>query len=378
MSVRAFRRLGRQMMLAGRLFGLATDILREYDEFHVIQHLNEAIAISSQRTGAQAQQYSENARKLRTWAQDVIARGHLASYPIDIQKTLAESKYAMGLPSNIAKVILAGFPDDINKAISSAELRLYLDLATTTKAELSSTNVVAKAFKIDRINIPPNEVSFDLIIPRRLFDSRAQLYIEILEKFVRIMTYIEELATGTRRSPTLVYTSTSDPVTGLAVVYAAGWAFLRFYKLALEVADKQLSLLKTIREFRASSLGPVPEIEERTNSIVENALSDAVDAAVSSVPPKVEGERLNEIKIALTKDAKAVVKYVADGARVAITLESLSNIQEVFKDIPNVSREKVDEVLNTTSLLEQRVEQSLILLGQPEPSLITMERTKTS
>ncbi len=123
-------------MLAGRLFGLARDILREYGEFQVIPHLNEAISVSSQRAPPQIQQYSERTRSLRAWAQDVIAKSHLASYPVDVQKVLAESKYAMGLPSNIAKVILAGFPGDINKAISSAELHLYLDLATTTWNEV--------------------------------------------------------------------------------------------------------------------------------------------------------------------------------------------------------------------------------------------------
>ncbi len=236
--------------------------------------------------------------------------------------------------------------------------------------------MVANSFKIEEINIPSAEFSFDVIIPRSLFDNRVQQYIVILEKFARIMAYIEELATGTQRSPTLVYTSTSDPVTGLAVAYAAGWAFLHFYKLVLEVADKQLSLLKTIKEFRASSLGTVPEIEERTSAIVEEALSGAVDGAVSSVSPRVGDERVNEIKTAIAKDARAVVRYVAEGARVAVTIESLSKVREVFREIPNISPEKIDEVLNAKGVLEQRVEQSLMLLGQHEPSLITVEETK--
>lgn len=167
--------------------------------------------------------------------------------------------------------------------------------------------------------VPCASTSLDVIIPRSVFGERADKFIDIVARFVKIMSYIIELTTGSEASPTLTYTSTSDPVTGLAMVGVAAWGFLRFYKLVLEVAEKQITLLKTVKEFRGSALKSSTDFEDQIKLIVEEALSKAVESTMASVSTKVPEERVNEIKIAINRDARVVVQAVANGARVGIT-----------------------------------------------------------
>ncbi len=95
------------------------------------------------------------------------------------------------------------------------------------------------------------------------------------------MSRLIELTTGSEDLPTLTYTSASVIVAGLALMGTAAWAFLRFYKLALEVAEKQISLLKTLKEIRSiPSKGSVDNLEEQIKEIVGAAIQSAVDGAV--------------------------------------------------------------------------------------------------
>jgi hypothetical protein len=80
-----------------------------------------------------------------------------------------------------------------------------------------------------------------VVIPRDVFGNRADSFIDVLSKFVSIAAYIIEVTTGSEGSPTFAYNSSSEPVTGLALMAAVAWGFLRFYKFALEVVEKQIS-----------------------------------------------------------------------------------------------------------------------------------------
>jgi hypothetical protein len=364
-------------MLAGRLIRVITDILGEYSEFRIIEQLGAASTLSTQRAQLQIQQYTQQAQQLRQWAQTIIDQTKVGKYPDDIRKFLKDSNYSSALPESIARVVMYGFPDDKNLAISSSELGLYLQLANTLRSELGALVTAAHKFKIEEITIPPNEVSFDIIIPRGVFDERADGLFDILSRFTRIMSYFIELTTGSENSPTLTYTSTSDPVTGLAVFGAAAWAFLNFYKLILEVAEKQISLLKTVKEFRAFSPSGPADLEERVKLIMDGALKQAVDGAVASVPPKVPEERVNEVKIAINKDARVAVQVIANGVRIGITVESLDKIFLISEGVPDLTPEKVDEVLREQRALEHQVQQSLDSLGEPAPALLAVENSGT-
>lgn len=354
---------------------VAKDILREYSEFNIFGQLNTGISISSQRGAQQAEQYVRSARQFRAWAQDTITRSNIENYPNDIKQILVKSVYHSVFPAEIAKIVLSGFPDDPHLAISSSELNLYQQLAKTMCAELGTLSTVAAKFHFDLISIPENEIGFDIIIPRSVFDNKTDEYISILSSFSRIASYIVEMTTGSESAPTLIYTSTSDPVTGIAMAYGAAWGFLSLYKLLLEVAEKQLSLLKTIKEFRASSLGTPPDLEEQVKTIVDEALNQAVDSVAASIPTKVPDERVKEINIAIKKDARVVVRAIANGARIGITIESIDAFYDISKNIPDLTPEIIKELLEKQKVLEAQVRQSLALLGQPAPALLSVENS---
>jgi hypothetical protein len=357
-------------MLAGRLVRIARDILDEYAKFAITQKLEEAHRASTQRGGPH---YIQLVRDLRTWGQTVLATTKFANYPDDLQILLKESKYATALPSSIAQLVMTGFPDDPSRAIQSSEVGFYTSLVNTTHAELSAFLVAATKFNAQEILVPENEISLDLLIPRPVFENETATYLEILSRFSRIMSYLIELTTGSARAPTLTYTSTSDPVTGFAMVCGAAWAFLKFYKLLLEVAEKQLSLIKTIKDFRASALADVPDLEGRIEPTVEKALEAALEKTVTTVEVKVSEARVNEIKTGLIKDARLAVKVIGEGVRVNITIESLDKLPAIVAAVPGLAIEEVTEELASQRALEKKVAQTLVLLGETSAILLPKE-----
>jgi hypothetical protein len=357
-------------MLAGRLLQVVRDILAEYSSFKIVEQLSATANLSVNRGQLNPHQYNQQAQTLRAWAQTIIDQSKLAKYPDDLRKFLEESRYASALPEHIARLVLNGLPSDKDRAISSPELNIYIEFANILRGELTSFVVAADKFNIKQIAIRADELSLDVLVPRGAFSDRADGFIEILSKFAGIMSSLTELTKGSRDSPTLTYTSTTDPVTGLGVCFAVGCAFLHFYKLLLEVAEKQISLLKNVKDFRVLAPDASIDFEERVKSIVEDALKKAIDSAIAVVPSKVPDERVNEIKIALSKDARVAVQAIVNGARVGITIESLDKIADVSQEAPEFTTEKINEMLNELKRLEHRVTQSLDSLGDQERLLL--------
>jgi hypothetical protein len=93
---------------------------------------------------------------------------------------------------------------------------------------------------------------------------------------------------------------------------------LKLYKLLLEVVEKHLTILKTIKDLRAASLDVKEDsdLESRANRFAEKAVADAIEITVTSVDAKVPDGRVNEIKIALGKDARSAIDAIANGTRV--------------------------------------------------------------
>lgn len=360
-------------MLAGRLVRAAKDILTEYSEFGIVQFLEEASLLSAQRGQLPENQYIQRATSIRQKAANIIERTRISIYPNNMRKYLKESEYASALPEHIGTILLRGFPDDRNRAISSPEVNIYLQLVNTLRFELGALTTAAEKLGIDEIIVPENEISLDVLIPRSVFGNRSDKFIKMLWHFESVMSYLIELTTGSAGSPTLTYTSTSDPVTGLAMVAGAVWAFLQFYKLALEVAEKQISLFKTVKEFRSSPLSGPTDLENQIKAIVDAHLSKAVEAAIASAPQMVSEDRTNEIKVGISKDARFLVEAIANGARVGITIESLDSLSLISAAVPNVTPEKIIDELASQRELETQVQRSLSSLGEPAPALLTVE-----
>jgi hypothetical protein len=356
-------------MLAGRLVQTAKGVLEEYSRFQIIAQLKAAATLSASRAN-DPQSYIRTVPGMRAWAQTIINQSVVEKYPDDLQDLLKKSRYAPALPERIARIVLNGFPDDPSLAISSSEVNFIIQLANTLVGDFGALATVANKFGIGPITVPPDEVSFDVLIPRSYFADSANDFIGILSRFTKIMSYLTELTTGSEKQPTLIYTSTSDPVTGLALLLVPAIAFLTFYSQLLDVATKHLSFLKLLKEFRDGPLNEPTSLKEEIATAVDRALENAVARTISSVPNEVPSDRVNEIKIAISRDARVVMEAIVGGARIGITIESLDKIPEMSKEVPGFEAVDVNEVLSKQKAIEHQLAQEFYALGQASPALI--------
>jgi hypothetical protein len=295
---------------------------------------------------------------------------------------VSNSQYAITSPERIATVVLNGFPDQKHAAISSGELQIYLGTLQNFLAELNSLHVAFKRFSLNEIKIPEGLISLDLKIPRNYFQEDSGKYASTLSVFLEIMAYIIELTSGSKTAPILIYTSTTDPITGIALLPVGAWAFLQLYKLILEIAEKQISLLKTIKTIRESGIGSEKTaiIEGEIKSIVKKDLQEAVEAAVNEAPAKVPEPRVSEIKVAIGKGAPVMLDAVTHGATVNITLESIDRISLIVEQATDVSADQITEALDFQAQLEHKITTAIGSLGSPTTEFLTIDHptdTKT-
>jgi hypothetical protein len=345
----------------------------EYNNSQIMNLLAEAVAISTTRPTTPENTYVQQASRIRTRAQQIIAGSIFREYPDELRKFVSDSQYAIALPSRIATVLLNGFPDVKQGAISSGELQIYQTTAQNFLSELNSLQIAFGRFAISELQIPEGLISLDLKIPRGYFGDDSQKYVITLQTFLEIMSYMNELTIGSKSAPILVYTSTTDPVTGIALLPVGIWAFLQLYKLLLEIAEKQISLLKTIKTIRESGIGgeKTATIEGEIRNIVANDLQQATETAVDAAPQKVPQSRVAEIKIAIGKTAPLMLDAVTHGATVNITLESVERMSLVVEQIPDVSDEQINQLLDAQAALEHKITTAIGSLGAPAMELLT-------
>jgi hypothetical protein len=360
-------------MLAGRLIRAANDIISEYSRFTIDDKLTQASNLSVSRAQMNDQDYITQARQLRQWAQSVIDQTKIEKYPSDLLTFLKKSEYSSALPERIATIVSQSFPDDKRRAILSPELTLYTEQVKNLRNQLGALVTAGRKLNVKEIEIPPDTISLDVIMPRNVFHDKADEFVEALSKFISIMSYLTELTTGSKDSPAVTYTSASDIVTGLALGYGAAWSFLKLYKLLLEVVEKHLTILKTIRDLRAASLDTKEgsDLEARAKELAEKSLSQAVDA-VASVAVGAPQDRVNEIKIAVGKDGRFAVEAIANGTRIGITIESLDQIPKMSEAVPEATAEQIDEIIKKQKLLESRVDQAFAALEGTGVALLTV------
>jgi len=210
---------------------------------------------------------------------------------------------------------------------------------------------------IRKIVVPDDNLSLDVAVPRTAFSDSATEYIDTLRPFVSVMTNFIELASGSRTSPLLVYASTTDPTTGLALIPLAAWGVLKFYKLLLEIAEKQISLIKSIKTLRESGINPseTSKFEEHASGIVDNQLRGTAGLAAEAIPGAVPPERVAEIKVAIEKDARATLEAVVKGTRISVTLESMDKLVLIPQEVDGLTVEQVSEQLAEQQKIEQKI-----------------------
>jgi hypothetical protein len=338
--------------------------------------LQEGITLSTNRNQIPDQNYIQQAHQIRQKAQLILDGSLVAEYPPEIRQFVTDSQYAVGLPKRIAPILLHGFPENKLAAISSNELQMYLNTAQTLRSELNVLKAAFDRFRIDPISLPAGTVSLDLKIPRDAFSEDAIRFSEILEPFLRIMSYLAELVTNTRSPPVLVYTATTDPTLGLALIPAAAWGFLKFYKLVLEVVEKHISLHKTIKTFRESGIGEeaVAKMQEHVDDVVQKDINRVIDSTVNSVPHKVAPERTEEIKNALNRDAPVIIEAIANGTRVSLSLESRDRISLIIEQVEGVTPEQVQQELAAQRQLEQKITAIVAPLGGAERTFLPVQQ----
>jgi hypothetical protein len=86
--------------------------------------------------------------------------------------------------------------------------------------------------------IADDRIGLDIKIPRHVFSNHLGLLTAKLSNLNEFMKSSTELATGSRNETELIYLSTTDPLISCALIPAAAWTVLQFYKLFLEVAEK--------------------------------------------------------------------------------------------------------------------------------------------
>jgi hypothetical protein len=359
-------------VIVGRLAAAARAVVAEFSDSKILSLITHAAQIAAQRTSLTDAQYQQTVSAIQTDARNIINNSKLIDLPSDLKPLFTDGPYGNALPSKLAQTLLLGVTYDKVSSMASAELNLYSEAGARLLGNLNNMLGAFKALSLDDIVVPDGTISFDLLVPRSAFDNRASEFIKINSSFVDILSYIEELAGGDNLGPKLVYTSTTDPVTGFAVIMVAATPILLFYEKILDVAKKQIDLLKAVKSMRdmfpGVSLPQEVSVDDKVKQLTRQGIEEAVSDVVESVGVKVDESRKSEITNAIAIRSTTLVTAVANGARVSISLESQLNIEQDFSDNP-LDLEKIKSILANTRPLEQTVSDSLKLLDQNVPLL---------
>jgi len=368
-------------MLSSRLVAVAEDILSEYKRFAILDVLKNASNISVNRNTMNDQQYLQQVTALKTAAGEIIAGTIFLTYPEDLLAPLQQSEFRSVLPARVAQVIIGGFPDrSRTSAISSAELNVHLADVENALGVIRGFLEFARRFGIERYQIPEGKIGIDVRLPRSIFNNELSGFREKLGEFDRFLKIVNELNTGSREDNKILYISTSEPVTTLIFAAGVAWSVLKLYKLILEIAEKQLNLIKAIRDLRGSELeeDAVPSIgDEHIKRMVERLVARGIEDLMANVNSPLDAGRLNEIKTELKGATVLIVSNVAAGARLAVTAESQRDLLIPSSD-EGVRHEIV--ALNTDHLkrLEAKVEGLLEALDGPRHALIGSSKSDNS
>jgi uncharacterized protein (DUF433 family) len=362
---------------------VAKDLLDDYSSLKLVEFIQEAISIATAR-GADKNAYRNRSRVLKETAGKIIRDTILNKYPQDLKDIVAASDYAAATPARLATIVLNGFPSDPNLAISSSELQVLAQIAAELQVELKAITRAADKFNVEPIVVPENLLSLDILLPREAIENEAEKFAKNLSRFIAIAIDLIELVAGARDSPYLVYTSTTDPVTAIAMIGGAAFGLFKFYKLALEVAEKQVSFLRLLRSIREAAPGS-PEaatLEKTFKKVISEEMPRIAGAAVQAVLSKVPEGRTNELRASLTLKAPAIVEAVAKGARLSITIENLDRLDLLLEgaalvDGKEVSKEILLQDMQERSALESKLDVETAALGADVRRLLNAVENET-
>jgi hypothetical protein len=360
-------------MIASRLVAIARDIYDEYQRFDLTALLREASNLSSNRPNLNAKQYKLQSDGLKEKAQAVLDQTIFRTYPLDTMKLLAGSELSSILPNTIANLIIAGFPDRKENAISSAELNMYLTEAQQLLAQINGVRDFSERLGVRPYLVPESKVALDLKIPRHLFSNDLRLLEKKLASFTRFFESVSELSLGRKEPLELLYISTTDPLFSIAILGPAAFGILKFYKLLLEVAIAHVNLKKALVELKKSQmeLEKITNVQESIDATINKEVERAVTKALNEIPKNVEQERQNELHVLIKKDAVEIVANLAGGARIFVTIESQQQINLLAPDSENLTT--VREEIEQQKTLESKLD--AVVLGHIENPVLIENRS---
>jgi hypothetical protein len=358
-------------MIASRLVTIAKDLAEEYQRFGLTELLQHASQVSANRPNLNQGQYSNAVGELKRRARDILEQNVFRTYPLDTLRLLSNSDISSILPTTIANLIIGGFPDRKEAAISSAEINMYLSEAHNLLGQINGFLQFNSRLGVRKYDVPQEKVALDVKIPRAVFHNELGLFEQRLSHFSNFFRSVTELVTGSRENAELIYLSTTDPIISLAVLGPVAYGILKFYKLFLEVAEKHISLYRAIRELKGSKLESLDfaEMEKGIYSRIKSSVEEAVSEAFANVLQKVPQERASELKVEITKQSIEIVTDITKGARIFVSLESQQQVELLVDKEP----ERVNEVraeIEQQKLLESRLD-SLATEFSEKPAVLS-------
>jgi hypothetical protein len=362
-------------MIVSRIAASAEAILQEFERTKILDLLNRAIDLATNRGELKDNQYAAQAQQIREQASEIMQRDVLKIIPNDIASILIDSAYSAALPFSIAKVLFSGVSQVKTSSMSSSELSIYATAAGTLILELNSMLTAFKKFGIDQMSIPPGSVSLDILVPRSVFNNNAESYNGIIRSFLQVLSAFQEAAGGPKDGLDLVYTSTTDPVLGAAVILAAITPILTFYDKLLDIAKKQIefrNVIKTLRDSPVSGGLGMENMEQRMREINVRSVQEATEQTLASIVVAqddaiLEGRR-SELKNAISLRSHVVINSIANGARLSVTLESLVKLKSDC-DEAQLDYSAVAGLISHNKVFERAVEDNLRVLNQHVPLL---------
>jgi hypothetical protein len=210
------------------------------------------------------------------------------------------------------------------------------------------------------------------LIPRNAFDNKTKNFLQINSAFDDVIGYLQELSGGPSDGATLVYTSTSDPVTGYAVALKSLSTILKYYGMILDLAKKTIDFRKTVKDMREivpdASLADGKSFDDVLKQTIRRGLEETTAQIVKTSSGDVTEGRKAEISNAITMKSSTVISAVANGARISVSLESQITLD---KDLSGsaVTFEEVKEILGRNHGLEVAATDSFRLLNEHVPLL---------
>lgn len=354
-------------MLAGELLEISNLILEDYKTFQVPALLDNAIHVASNRASIDEKSYRQMARELRQTGEAIIKADAVRRLPLSTRRLLEASGLSPILPSNIAKTIIVGFPENRLNGISSSELGMYKNEVTATHSLLQNYLALSERLNIEEYHAPDGQAGLELRLPRPTFENNLGNLGQKFENFDKLISAITELTTGSRESTNVVSVSTSDLVAFLSIAGSAIYGVLEFYSLFLDVVEKQINIYKAIRDLRGSGLpeDQLNAIQAQLDATIKKSVDDAVENAFSRVEKKVPEHRENQLKIEIKKSSSVVISDIRNGARLQTRIDNENSFSIISDDLTEDRREQIQKLLEHQQVMQTKIDAELMGLEKP-------------